>query len=158
MRFSGIHSSVMFTWIFKMAIPKLKVIDLKSQSYLPGDNESTYWVRVTHIWVSKLSIIDSNNDLPPGRHQAIIWTNAGILIIGPLGTKVNEIFIEIYTSSFKKIYLKMSSGNWRTFCLCLNVLIPAATSPSLLRVCYNQIPKYIWSYDLLVYIVLSIIC
>ena len=58
----------------------------------------------------------------PGRHQAIIWTNAGILLIGPLGANVNEIFIEIHAFSFKKMHLKMSSANWRQFCLGLNVL------------------------------------
>ena len=34
------------------------------------------------------------------RHQAIIWTNAGILLTGPLGTNFSEIFIEIYIFSF----------------------------------------------------------
>ena len=33
----------------------------------------------------------SDNGLSPGRRQAIIWTNAGILLIGPLGTNINEI-------------------------------------------------------------------
>ena len=42
----------------------------------------THWGRVTHICVSKLIIIGSNNGLSPGRHQAIIWTNAGIKLIG----------------------------------------------------------------------------
>ena len=37
----------------------------------------TYWGRVTHICVNKLIIIGSDNGLSPGRHQAIIWTNAG---------------------------------------------------------------------------------
>ena len=76
-----------------------------------------------HIWVGKLTIIGSDNGLLPGRHQAIIWTNAGILLISPLGTNVNEILIEIHTLSFKKIHLKMLSGKWRPFCLSLNVLI-----------------------------------
>ena len=34
---------------------------------------------------------------------AIIWTNDGILLIGPMGTNFSEILIEIYTFSFKKI-------------------------------------------------------
>ena len=34
-----------------------------------------------HICVSKLTIIGSDNDSAPGQHQAIIWTNAGILLI-----------------------------------------------------------------------------
>ena len=47
-----------------------------------------------HIWVSELNIIGLDNGLSPGRRQAIIWTNAGILLIGPLGTN-SEILIEI---------------------------------------------------------------
>ena len=58
----------------------------------------------------------------PGPHQAIIWTNAGILLIGPQRTNFSEILIEIHTFSFKKIHLNMSSGKWHPFCLSLNVL------------------------------------
>ena len=56
--------------------------------------------------VSKLTIIGSHNGLLPGRRQAIIWTNAGILLIGPLETNFGEILIEIYTFLFKKLHLK----------------------------------------------------
>ena len=70
----------------------------------------THWGRVTHICVSKLTIIGSNNGLSPDRRQAIIWTNAEILFIGPLGTNFNEILIEIHTFLFKKMHLKISSG------------------------------------------------
>ena len=51
----------------------------------------THWGRVTHICVGKLTIIGSDNGLSPGRRQAIIWTNAGILLIWPLGTNFSEI-------------------------------------------------------------------
>ena len=51
----------------------------------------THWGRVTHKCVGKLTIIGSDNGLSPGRHQAIIWTNAGILLSGPLGTNFSEI-------------------------------------------------------------------
>ena len=77
---------------------------------------------MTHICVGNLNIIGSDNGLSPGRRQAIIWTNAGILFIEPLGTNFSEIFIEILTFSFKKMRLKVSSGKWRPFCLGLNVL------------------------------------
>ena len=77
---------------------------------------------MTHICVSDLTTIGSDNGLSPGRRQAIIWTNAGILLIGPLGTIFSEILIEIHTFSFKKMYLKMSSAKWRLFRLGLNVL------------------------------------
>ena len=83
----------------------------------------THWGRVTHICVGKLSIVGSDNGLSPGRRQAIIWTNAGMLLIGPLGTNFSEILIEILTFSFKKMRLKVSPAKWRPFCLGLNVLI-----------------------------------
>ena len=84
----------------------------------------THWGRVTHISVSKLTIIDSDNGLSPGQCQAIIWTNAGILLIRPsgLGTNFSEILIEIHTFSFKKIRFNVSSVKWRPFCISLNVL------------------------------------
>ena len=78
---------------------------------------------MTHICVGKLIIIDSDNGLAPGRRQAIISTNAGILLIGPLGTNFSEILIEIETFSLKKIRLKMSFANCCSFRLGLNVLI-----------------------------------
>ena len=55
----------------------------------------------------------------PGRRHAIIWTNAGILLIGPSGTNFSEILTKIYTFSSKKMLLKLSSGKWGPFCLCL---------------------------------------
>ena len=82
----------------------------------------TYWGRVTHICVGKLTIIDSDNGLSPDRRQAITWTNAGLLLIGPIGTNFSEILIEILTFSFKKMRLKVSSAKRRPFCLGLNVL------------------------------------
>ena len=36
-----------------------------------------------HICVGKLTIIGSDNGLLPGRRQAIVWTSAGMLLIGP---------------------------------------------------------------------------
>ena len=82
----------------------------------------THCGRVMHICVSKLTIIGSDNGLSPGRRQAIIWTNAGILLIGPLGTNFSEILIEILTFSCKKMHLKPSSVKWQPFCFGLNVL------------------------------------
>ena len=84
----------------------------------------THWGRVTLICVGNLAIICSDNGLSPGRPQAIIWTNAGILLIQTLGTNFSEILKEIYAFSFKKMHLKMSSGKCRPSCLGLNVLGP----------------------------------
>ena len=82
----------------------------------------THSGRVTHICASKQSINASDNGLSPSRRQAIIVTNAGILLIRTLGTNFSEIFSEILTFSFKKMCLKVSSAKWRPFCLGLNVL------------------------------------
>ena len=88
----------------------------------------THWGRVTHICVSDLTPIGSDNGLSPCRRHAIIWTNARILLIGPLGTIFSEILIEIHTFSFKKMYLKMPSAKWRLFRLGLNVIICIGTN------------------------------
>ena len=82
----------------------------------------THWGRVTDICVCNLTITGSDNGLSPGRRQAIIWTNAGILLIGPLGINFSEILIEIQTFSYMKMHLKMSFAKRRPFCLGLNVL------------------------------------
>ena len=82
----------------------------------------THGGQVTHICVSKLTIIGSDNGLSPGRHQAINWTNAGMLLIGPLCINFSEILIEVYIFSFKKMRLKMSSGKWQPFYLGLHDL------------------------------------
>ena len=83
----------------------------------------THWGRVMHICISKLTTIGSDNGLSPGWCQAIIRPNAGILLIRPLGTNISQILIEILIFSFKKMHLKVSSGKWQPFCLCLNVLM-----------------------------------
>ena len=55
----------------------------------------THHDRVTHICVSKLTIIGADNSLSPDRRQAIIWTNARILLIPNLSTKYSEILSEV---------------------------------------------------------------
>ena len=95
----------------------------------------THWGRVMHICIAYLTIIATDNGLSPSRRQAIIWTNASILLIRPLGTNFSEILIEIYKFPFKKMHLKTSSAKWRPFCLGLNVL-----TEHLVRVtCYNML-------------------
>ena len=80
-------------------ISRSKIAYLIFSPTLPGTNELntprwsdslTHWGRVTHICVSKLAIIGSD-DLYPGRRQAIIWTNAGILKV-PTGQEKVKIW------------------------------------------------------------------
>ena len=54
--------------------------------------------------------------------KPFIWTNVGILSIGPLETNFSEILIKIQIISFKERYLKLSTAKWWPFWLSLNVL------------------------------------
>ena len=65
-------------------------------------NSLTHWGWMMHICISELTIIGSDNGLSPGRCQSIVWTNAGILLIGPLGTNFSKILIKMFIFSFKK--------------------------------------------------------
>ena len=74
--------------------------------------------RLSDQWrISAWVIIASDNGLSPGRRQAIICTNAGILLIRPLGVNFSEISIEIHIFSFDKMHLKISSAKRRPLCL-----------------------------------------
>ena len=97
-------------------------IFVTSQSPLLRLDMLTHWGRVMHMCVEKLTIIGLDNGLSLERHQAIIWTDAGILLIGPFGTNFSWILIEINTFSFKKMHWKLSSARWRQSCLSVNVL------------------------------------
>ena len=77
---------------------------------------------MTHICVSIL-IIGSDNGLSPAQRQAIIGTNAGVLLIEPLWTNFSEIFfnrnsyIFIQENAFENVVCEMAS-----ICLGLNEL------------------------------------
>ena len=91
---------------------------------------------MTHICVGKLTIISSDNGLSPGRRQAIIWTNARILLIRILGTNFSDILGVIHSFSFSKMHLKISSAKWRLFGLGLNELLSVWIS--------NHMPSKEW--------------
>ena len=79
-----LFSHTFFWWVCNWSMWKYVSV-FQSGNYL------TNWGRVTHICVGNLTIIDSDNGLSPRRRQAIIWTNVGILLIGPLGTNFSEL-------------------------------------------------------------------
>ena len=74
---------------------------------------------MTHICVSYLTIIGLDNGLSHGRRQAIIWTDAGILLTGPLETNFSGILIYIFIqeNAFERFFVK-----WKPFCLGVSVL------------------------------------
>ena len=78
--------------------------------------------RGTFIPLVQSGIMGSDNGLFLVQCQAIIWTNPGLLLIGPLARNFSEIWIKIRQFAYKRMHLKMSSTKWRTFCLCLNIL------------------------------------
>ena len=109
-------------WYFTDNISKrMKVI-----SFWPKFHWSLIcWGRVEHICISNLTIIGSDNGLSPGRRQAIIWTNDGILLIGPMGINFSEILIEIHTffiqgNAFENDVCKMVSISFRPQCVKLS--------------------------------------
>ena len=97
---------------------------------------------MTHICVNKLTIIGSYNGLSPGRRQAIIWTNAGILLIGHLETNFSEILIEVYTFPFKEMHLNMSPAKWRPSCLGLNVLMSRQLISNYIHIKRRKVMNY----------------
>ena len=117
----SISTSEWIMTLFAMA-SLIEFVPLLCLCVLEPERKLTHWGRVTHICVGGLTIIGSDNGLSLGWRQAIIWANAGMLLIGPLGTGFREMLIGIQIFSFTKMRMKMSSAKWRPFCLGLNVL------------------------------------
>ena len=91
----------------------------------------THLGRVMHICVSRLTVTGSDNGLSPGRRQAIIWTNDGILLIGPLGTNCSENFIEI---AIESVVCEMAAILSRSQCVKCDFEDPIRNKSALLQV------------------------
>ena len=104
-------------WIPKFSFKKmhLNMSSAKCQQFCSSLNMLTHWGRATHICVSKLTIIGSDNGLSPDRRQAIIWTNAGLLFIGPLGNRNSNIFIQ--ENAFESVVCKTAAILSRPQCV-----------------------------------------
>ena len=91
---------------------------------MPYGNQLSYryWGRMTHICVSKLTTIGSDNGLSHGRCKAIIWTKAGNIVEWGPGNEIQWTFNRNLNISFKIKQFKMASGKWRSFFFGLNVL------------------------------------
>ena len=72
-----------------------KMSSAKWQPFHIGLIVLTHLRLVPHTCVCRLGSIGSDNGLSPVRRQANTWTNADLLSIGPLGTNVSEMLIEI---------------------------------------------------------------
>ena len=93
----------------------------------PTLEELTHWDRVTHMFVSKLTITGPYKGFPPGRCQAIIWTRAGIMLIGPLGTirwnLTQNWYIFIQGNAFKNVDRKLAVIWPRPHCVYICICI-----------------------------------
>ena len=101
-----------------------------------------------HICVSKLTIIGSDNGLSPDRRQAIIWTNAGLLLIGPLGTNFSEILIGIQTFSSEFKHFHSRKCIWK--CRLRNgvhLSRPQCVKAYLLPIGPHAENKFQWNFD-----------
>ena len=75
-----------------------------------------HWGRVTHIsfgnitYNQHITSVGSDNGLSRSPRQAIIWNNAVLLLIGPIGTRFGRTMFEIHFHS--RVYLgKCRLGN-----------------------------------------------
>ena len=125
-----------------------KLLNMQSNGQWNGTHWSspnvtlTHSGRGTHICVSKLAIIGSDNGLSHSQRQTIIWIDTGMMLIWTWGTKFSEVLSEIQTFSLVKMHLKMSSGKWQQFCLGLNVLISFLLAKIDKGLCSSWYSKY----------------
>ena len=85
--------------------------------HLPRADKLIHWGRVTHICISRLAIIGSNNGLMPDRHQAIIWiylNQCWNVVNWTLGNEFEwnlnwNIYIFIQEHAFENVFWKMAS-------------------------------------------------
>ena len=117
------HTLLYVTFLSIAKNDKVRLYTMFTCSWWELHNDSLHTLFYSNIIFSKQTIIGSENGLPPSQHQAINWTNVGVLLIRTLGTNFSEILCKIHKFSFRKINFKMSSGKWRPSCLCLNVLV-----------------------------------
>ena len=100
--------SALFKWQDMMAC------DIRSRS-------NKYFLH--YKWLIHRNIMGLDNGLSPVWHQAIVWTNADIIVIESLETNFSSIWIKTQQFSCKWICLKMTSAKCLRSCSGLNVLI-----------------------------------
>ena len=127
--------------VFKASVLSLSI---KQRKY-----PLTHWGQVMHISFGKLTITGSDNGLSSDRHQAIIWCNAGILLIGPLGTNFSEILIEIDTFWFKKMHLKIFFWKMAVILSQPQCVITLQPEQNGWKFCRLHIQKYFYEWKLM---------
>ena len=114
------------TWFFTQITVIKRPCEAECCIHLPGIvwnhnicvTPLTHWGRVTHKCVSKLTIIGSDDGLLPDWYQAIIWTNAGILLIRNLRTNSYVKFLYFHSkNTFECIVCQMGAILSRPQCV-----------------------------------------
>ena len=68
------------------------------QDLINSSSPSAEYMYASVNWIG----VSSGNGMSPVRHQAITWTNANLLSIGPLGTNFCEIRIKMQNFHLRK--------------------------------------------------------
>ena len=92
-------------------------LDLLDDSTCTWLTEAERCIHASVTW----AIIGSHTGLSPNRRQAIIWNNAGLLLIRTLGTNFSETLIKIHTFSLVWIMATILS---RPHCVNHNMCFP----------------------------------
>ena len=100
-----------------------------------------------HIYVSKLTIIASDNGLLPNWRQTIISTNAQILLIGPLGTNFSEILIKnlyvfIQENAFEYVVWNLAAILSQPQCVNQVMYFPRQHPPSMSNAMEGELQIY----------------
>ena len=103
-------------WFYMMAFRLFGTKSLHSISYWDLETE-------THICVNKLSRHWFRYWLVHVRCLAIIWTDVGLLSMGPWRSYFNKILIKIQQFTLKRMHVRMSSAKYWPSYLGLNMLI-----------------------------------
>ena len=92
-----------------------------------------YWVNSVRHSGGNLTITGSDNGLSPDRHQAIIWTNAGILLIWPKfqWNMYRHSFILIDENTFEKVCEVAAILAWSQ---CVNGIMMTSSNGNIFRV------------------------
>ena len=107
------------TWYY---LSSVFTVTCSSDTTNINGNGLTHWGPVTHICLDTNTNIGSHNGLSSGQRQAIIWTNAGILLIRPLSNKFQWAFnrhsnIFIQENAFESVVCEMAAILSRPQCV-----------------------------------------
>ena len=102
--------------VFVRGIQRKRASNAENVSIWWRHHDLTHWRRVTHICVSKLTIIGSDNGLSPGRHQTIIWTSSNLRNKLQWSIKRNS-YIFILENGFENVVCEMAAILSRTQCV-----------------------------------------